>query len=764
MSKNKYHQTKKSVTQNSKKVQPLISDDQQKSKLTMWFGFFAFAFAFMLYANTFQHGWVLDDYGVFKDNIFVTKGVDGYGDILTKTYRHGSGHYTDNLYRPVSQLMFATEWEISPDHPGLSHFINVLFYALNALLLFIVLRKLFQKVTLWIPFAITLLYIAHPIHTEVVANIKSRDEIVSLFFILISLLIILKSIGTPQIVSKLKYYLLLFITFTLAMFTKESAITMLAAIPLLLFFFTIAKWKEYLPIVFIMGIGSLIYFITKSSVLDNSLHSGAFSVSIVDNYFFDADLFTGLATAIMLMGKYLLLLFVPHPLACDYSFSQLPLVTFSNIWTILSLLAYVGMLIYVILNFKKKDPIVFGILFFIITMSPTSNILIRFGSSFGERFLFLPSLGFSIALIFLIVKVLKIDVVPFTSLVKRKKNLFFGIVGMVLFLFSVKTVVRAAEWKDQLTLFSKDVETCSQSAHMRLYYGLALRDEAKKIDELNTKETNLNKFQKNNDLYIKGNFKAIEQLKKAIEIYPKYATALEQLGLLYERTGKRLNQPQMIDSAEHFYLQSLKYVPTTASVNSNLAKIYFERGSVLLARDYYLKAIKYDPIFADGYYNLGSTYGMLSNYDSSFYYFRKSLEFDKNKTAAYYFMGLNYSKINNLDSAHLMFDKAIQLDPKDVVSYSLKAQTYMQTKNYSEAMVQLQKGISLNPLHTDFYILRGQLYVIQKEYERAHTDFSRCIEINPNIKQPYVEKINLFQLQNKKDSMQKYIQLYNQIR
>ena len=764
MSKNKYHQTKKNTTQNSKIVQPLISKDKKKSKLTLWFGFFAFSIAFILYANTFQHTWVLDDYGVFKDNIFVTKGIDGYNDILTKTYRHGSGHNTDNLYRPVSQLMFATEWEISPDDPGLSHFVNVLFYALNGLLLFLVLRKLFKKHHQWISFTITLIYIAHPIHTEVVSNIKSRDELVSLFFILISLLLILKTVTLPKFGTKLRYYPLLFITFTIAMFTKESAITMLAVFPLILFFFTNAKWKEYVPIILVLGIGSLIYFVTKGAVLERSIHSGEFTVSIVDNYFFDSDLLTGLATAIMLMGKYLLLLIVPHPLACDYSYSQLPLVTFSNVWTILSLLAYVGMLVYVILNFKKKDPIVFGILFFIITMSPTSNILIRFGSSFGERFLFLPSLGFCIALIFIIAKVLKMDTISFQKVEKTKKNLFFAIIGIVFILFSAKTVSRSSEWKDQITLFGKDVQTSPESAHMRLYYGLALRDEAKMYDELNKKETNLDKYQKNNDLYIKGNFKAIEQLKKAIEIYPKYATALEQLGLLYERTGKRLNQPQMIDSAENFYLQSLKYVPTTASVNSNLAKIYFEKGSILQARDYYLKAIKYDPIFADGYYNLGSTYGMLSMYDSSFYYFRKSLQFDKNKTAAYYFMGLNYSKINKFDSAHVMFDKAIQLDPKDVVPYSLKAQTYMQTKNYQEAFVQLQKGITINPLHVDFYILRGQLYVTQKEYDRAHADFAKCIEINPNIKQPYVEKINLFQMQNQKDSMQKYIQKYNQIR
>lgn len=529
MGKSKYHQAKNVTKQKFKGVDSIVDNEIDSKNYTFLFGAISFIFAFILYANTLQHGWVLDDYSVFKDNIYVTKGVDGYSDILSHTYRYGSGFFTDNLYRPVSQLMFATEWQLSPENPGLSHFVNVLFYALSALLLFLVLRKLFKSVKPWIPLLITLLYIAHPIHTEVVANIKSRDEIVSLFFILITILLVLKSVDKDRFLSKLPYYFSIFVTFTLAMFTKESAITMLAAIPLMLFFFTPAKWKEYLFIVFILGIGIAIYFLTKSSVIADSIHKGEFSASIVDNYFYDADLLTGWATAIMLLGKYLLMLFIPHPLACDYSYSQLPLVTFGNVWTIISLLVYLALIIYVIFNFKKKDPIVFGILFFIITMSPTSNLLIRFGSSFGERFLFLPSLGFSIALIFTLVKLLKLDLRLFPKSLSKNGFIFLGIIGVIILLFSVKTISRAAEWKDQFTLFSKDVETCSQSAHMRLYYGLALRDKAKEFDDKNRNETDIVKFQKNSELFVQENFKAIEQTKKAVEIYPEYATAYEQL-------------------------------------------------------------------------------------------------------------------------------------------------------------------------------------------------------------------------------------------
>lgn len=763
MGKNKYHHTKPVQKAPVAKKPQSIQKETPFHKKHWIFGTIAFLFAFLLYSNTFQHGWVLDDFGVFKDNIFVTQGVAGYSDILSHSYRHGAGNFTDNLYRPVSQLMFATEWEISHDNPALSHFVNVLFYALNALLLFIILRKLFHSFNHWIPLAITLLYVAHPIHTEVVANIKSRDEIVSFFFVLTTLLLLLKSIDSQSISKKLVLWGLSFVLFTLGMFTKESGVTMLAAFPLIFYFFTKANLKDYLGSIVVLGLGVLIYFVTKSSVLDSGLHKGDFNVAIVDNYFYDADLFTGWATAIMLLGKYFLLLVFPHPLACDYSYNQLPLVTFGNIWAIVSLLFYLGITIYAIFHIRKKSPISFGILFFIITMSITSNLIIRFGSSFGERFLFVPSLGFCIAIVFLLISIFKLN--PYEQKLgpQNSKISLITLFTFVLVLFSFKTISRSSDWKNQMTLFSTDVTSSPNSAHMRLYYALAIRDDAKKYDELNKTETNFVTYQKNNENYIKGNLKAIKELKKAVEIYPKYASAYEQLGLLYERTGKMKNDTKMIDSAESFYLLSLKYVPTTASVNSNVAKIYFERGDIQKAKQYYLKAISYDPLFTDGYFNLGSTYGMLNQYDSSIYYFQKTIELNPKRAPAYYYMGLTFTKINQLDKAYQMFDKAIQIDPKDVLAYILKAETYMKQKNYNEAYQLLNQAEKIQAFNAELYILRGQLEVIFKNFEKAQTDFSKAIQINPLIKQAYVEKINLFKLQNQPDSMQKYISFIRQI-
>ena len=278
-----------------------------KEKKYRGLGLIIFIVAAALYANTFHHDWVLDDYGSFKLNIYVTAGTHGYHDILTKTYRHGSGFYTDNLYRPLSQLMFATEWQFFPDRPGLYHAISVFYYALACTLLFFFLRRLLKKHNLWIPFFIALLFVAHPIHTEVVANTKSRDEIMCFLFVVLTLYFSL------LYVDKQKLYLLplVFISFLLAMFSKESAITTLALLPVTLYFFREAKAKDYILTFLMIAIPAAIYLMARHAVLANYPDSENFTVSVVDNYFYDSDLWEGWATAIMLLGQYLIKLFLP---------------------------------------------------------------------------------------------------------------------------------------------------------------------------------------------------------------------------------------------------------------------------------------------------------------------------------------------------------------------------------------------------------------------------------------------------------------------
>lgn len=729
-----------------------------KEKKYKGLGLIIFIVATALYANTFHHDWVLDDYGSFKLNIYVTAGTNGYHDILTKTYRHGSGFYTDNLYRPFSQLMFATEWQFFPDSPGLYHAISVFYYALACTLLFFFLRRLLKKYNLWIPFFIALLFAAHPIHTEVVANIKSRDEIMCFLFVVLTLYL------SILYVDKQKFYLLplVFISFLLAMFSKESAITTLAVLPLTIYFFRDAKAKDYLLTLLMIAIPAVIYLMARHAVLANYPESNHFSVSVVDNYFYDSDLLEGWATAIMLLGQYLIKLLFPYSLACDYSMKQFPLTSFTDVSTWISLLIHLGLAVYAIFGIKRKNPVAYAIFFYIITMSIFSNLVYRIGSSFAERFLFIPALGFCMAWIFLIFKLLKIDGKD-TSVKTPRFGIIAGALAVIFLLYSGRTITRAADWKDQFTLFGKDVKKSDKSAHMRLYWGLALRDKGDEYERTNIKEQNWVKRLENDQQYFDWTWKAVKQFKKGIEIYPQYADCYEQLGLLYDKIGVKINDMSYRDTAEYYYLECLRNIPSKATANSNLAKIYYERGEVQKAKHFYLAAVYFDPLLTDAYFNLGSTYGTLAIYDSSFYYYKKTLQLDPNRTDAVTFMGLNYYNTGKPDSAILYYEKAIQMDPYAPTGYILKTKVLLLSDRWEEGEQVIDKAQSIFPYNGELYYYKGLVKKHRQDYKAALECMNNCINYQQNFLEGYREKGDLFQRLGQRDSALYYYNFVQQV-
>ena len=753
---------KKSSSIPAKQIDLPLIENQKKKKL--W-GYYAgiLIFAFALYANTYNHEWVLDDYGSYKLNIYVTKGISGFEDILTKTYRHGSGFYTDNLYRPFSQLMFATEWQISPDNPGFSHLVSVLFYALCCVLLFALLRKMFIRQHLIIPLIITLLYAAHPMHTEVVANIKGRDDIMSLFFLLLTMIFVLKFVDTKKTITRFISIVAIFIFFLCAFFSKESAVTMVAAIPLMVYFFRKAPIKDYIPITIALLIPAGIYLWTRATILSNYPSSEYFTVSIMDHYYyelFDTNIFSYWATAIMLMGKYLFLLFVPYQQVCDYSFSQLPVTTFTDWTTLLSIAVHIGLLVYAVMGLKKKNPVAYGIFFYFITMSIFSNLFVRIGSSFADRFLFLPSLGYCIAIVCFIFHLINKKETDGISLKKSKNKIILIGFGIVLVLFSYKTVTRAAEWVDQFTLFGKDVQKSDNSAHMRLYWGLALRDKGLDYKDANDGEKDWNKVQENNKLFQEWTWKAVEQFKKGIEIYPGSADCNEQLGIAYDNMYPFYPDQQLRDTAEKYYLRALQIVPSKAATNSNVAKIYFDRGEIQKAKKYYLNSIRFDPLFADGYFNLGSCYGMLGLYDSSFYHYRKCLSFTPDRAECYTFMGLNYANLNKFDSSVAMYNKAIEINKYSHNTYILAAKTYIGIGKFTEAKAIIAKALDVNPFNGEAFFVKGLLTLYdgttKANQDKAMQYFGKCIELAPEIAEAYLEKGRIFDQRRQLDSAQFY--------
>ncbi|MDF1866451.1 MAG: tetratricopeptide repeat protein [Saprospiraceae bacterium] len=598
------------------------------------------ALAFFIYSNTLGHQYTLDDFSAIKDNYVTQKGVEGIPTIFKTHYRYGYWNSPGELYRPFTLAMFALEWEISPDSPFIGHLMNVLFYALTGALLFVFLAKLFKGHSLLLPFFAALIYISHPVHVEVVANIKSRDEIIAFLGCLGAVFGLLNYWKNK----KSKWLIISLLSYFIAMFSKENAITFLAIFPLIGYFFTKKSLKEILSICAIFLVPVVVYLLVRQGVIGNVLKAKE-TVALDNVLYATASGIGQFATAILLLGKYLVTLVFPHPLGSDFGYNQIPITGFLDWKVLLSGLVHLGLLGYAIKGLKDKKIESFAILFYLINFSIFSNIFIKIGSSFGDRFLYVASLGFAIGLTYVLMKLFKVNQVgKEQNLAKlfRQNIPFSSIMGVIILLFCAKTMSRNTVWYDSYSLYAADVKNAPNSAKLNYHFAL---ETAKKGDA----ESNP---QKKKEYYTV----AKKHLNKALEIFPQYHDAYGRLGLTYYYE-KNPNE------AMKNYELAVKYKPNNATVYSNMGTLFFEQKNYQKAIESYEKAVNIDPRFVDGWRNLGSINAMSQKFPEAINAFRKALEIEPENAVLNFYLGQSLRDSGNVSEAQPYLEKAYRLDP-----------------------------------------------------------------------------------------------------
>lgn len=708
---------------------------RQRRLLDLGVSIAVFIFAIILYANTFGHGWVLDDRFLFQDNKFVTAGVSGFGKILSDHSQAGAGLLPETFqYRPVSQLLFAVEWEMSPDNTVLYHTMNVLWNAMCSVVLFLLLRMIFKRRTWVFSLVITLIFTANPMHTEVVANIKSRDELCYFMFLLLA------------IISALKYYsnakkinlLWLFLSYTAAFFSKESAITGLVAVPLFVFFFgeqetSQSKVKAFANIFCVLVVSAGIYLTTRCLVLSvwHDYHSSY--VTLMQNYLADQPWDIRIGSAVWLMGKYLLLAFVPYMQACDYSYAQLPYVGLLDWRAIVVLLLYMILVVYVIYSLlvkKEKSVFSFCILFWLTTMSIYSNTIYLIGASFADRFLFVPILASSIVIVELLAKILKLDT---ANCPKGAKSLTMIVLCMLIVgVFSAKTVLRAADWKDQYTLYKADIQNVSGSARMNFYYADAVRDKALLSEGVD-------------DIAFGSEMKkAISLYNNALGIHPDYGECYERLGFCYLRLNAHFPGMHYADSSTYYLDKSIELLRYNELAYYNRAEAAFAFGDYVKAKECYLEVLDIGKNVYDSYFKLANSYYELGVYDTAVMYYQRELERDSSRSEIYYNIGVCYSNISKSESCEKdsslscveksveMYDKAIGAHPELYVAYIAKIKSLMALGSWNEALDCGLKAVEVDPKAEDGYFYVAVACFNLSKFDDSEYYFNKVVEINPN--------------------------------
>lgn len=491
--------------------------------------------AILAYGDTLTLKYASDDRMIIYENDYTLQG--DVQKVLTKDAFTGYFGEGDQLvaggrYRPMSQLTFMAEYHMFgggiKDSVGLhraaqnervfshsalpviQHGFNVIYFILLCIIVFVVLQKIFpqfdnEKWYLSLPFLATLIFLLHPLHTEAVANIKGRDEIFCMLGAMLALLCSLRYVE----VRRWWWLLLSFVAMTFALFSKENAITFLAVVPLALYFLPQEKQKtDYLWTLVPIFVASVLFLVVRAQVLNGMLTDSDNALAL-NNPFVGQSKAAEVATVLVTWAIYLKLMIFPHPLTHDYYPNQIEITNFANplVWVVL--LAVIALVAFMVKVFKKKNVLAFAIAFFIITFSITSNLLFNVGTFMNERFVFMPLLGFAIAVAVLFRKLAEVAIHGSGDGNAAKRNRgrqtepktvtpkwVVGIFCVLCICYLGKTAARNLAWYDDVKLFTTDVETSDKSMKCTLSAGgsyLKLYEQTGKTKYLNLAEKYLNR-------------------------------------------------------------------------------------------------------------------------------------------------------------------------------------------------------------------------------------------------------------------------------
>lgn len=502
------------------------------------------ALSFSLYLNTINGEFVLDD------NFFTSRPELKNISSLWKVWSEPLVPEAPSLgtYRPVVVFSYALNFILTGESPIGFHIVNIILNGLAGFLAFLLVKNLFGSARLALIASFLWLYL--PVHTEVVANIKSRDEILASIFILGSWLTLLKSfeIDYPQ---RLRYVLLSAILFILAGLSKDTAIfsgALILLVTLVQAQFKISGLKIEILSFFA---GGLVLFLSRYLVLGKHAF-GSDNLPYLSNPLKIAGTLEHILAPFKILFIYLKQILVPINLSATYHYNHVPLVRnlFTSVETILGLILF-GILLSLILRKKHiATPLGIGAIIFLVGYLPVSRFIFSSGGDLmAERWIYFPSLGISLILAFGINYI-------FSKQRKVGTIIFVGI----LITYALITINRNQVWLSEKSLFDSMVHDAPNSifgyiSGSKYYYDKDEIEKSKKLIEkgleidsnnpvlwdiagsINTKE---------------GKYKnAIEFSQRAISINKDYLPA-------YANLAKATYLTKDYEKAGHYYDETLK--------------------------------------------------------------------------------------------------------------------------------------------------------------------------------------------------------------
>lgn len=456
-------------------------------------GLLCAAVAALAYLNTLGHQFTYDDHVAIEGNPLIRDlrllprlVTTGYWDAIP-----GAAADTDRLYRPVTVASYALNYAVHGLSPRGYHAVNVALHAAASALTVPLLTALGAPG--WGAGAAGLLFALHPVHSEAVASVVGRAELLAALWLLVAWRLSLMP-GPRAGALALGAY-------ALALLSKENAVSLLLLYPG-------AQLVLRRPLR--RGLLAGLVAVTAAAVLLRYLVLGTLHQPPPArlNPLVAADGPTQVLTALHILGLYLTRLFFPLTLSADYSYDAIPLVRGLSPAPLLPVLVWSGLL--AVACWRWRGLAWLAVLLIAAPLLPVSNLVFVIGTPMAERFLYLPVLGLALLIAAGLTRV-------------PPRAAMAGLLLLAL-LYAGRTVRRNQDWHDDFSLWRATVQTSPRSALAHLGLGMAYlgRDQPRE---------------------------ALREVERALEIMPRWADARNSLGVIRDRLGDRAGAIQAFEQA-----------------------------------------------------------------------------------------------------------------------------------------------------------------------------------------------------------------------
>ncbi|HMC83410.1 MAG TPA: tetratricopeptide repeat protein [Candidatus Polarisedimenticolia bacterium] len=670
-----------------KQSEPGSADGPTPESQAFFLPFLTFVLlSFLLYGNTLSNAFVHDDKPLVAENRLIRE-PGGLGRIFSSGYWTTGDQSVPELYRPVAVATLALNHFLGGANPIGYHLINILLHACVCALVYGLALELSAGTA--VAWAGALLFAVHPVHTEAVAPVVGRTEILAAGFFLSALL--LDRIAQRRTARRYRFLAGASLCYLAALFSKENAVAFPAV--LLLTDLVLPSGGDYRQVLrrrsWEYGLylsATVVYLGARYAVLGGIVRS---ITKPIDNPILAADSWTGFLTALIAAGKYVGLLLWPLHLSADYSRDQIPLATgLFDPRLLLSFLLLAAGVVGVVWGWRRSRWVAWSVLFYAVTMLPASNILIPIGTLFAERLVYLPSVGFCL-----------LGGLAFAAIRGRQAAAASALLGVVLVFGSARTIARNRIWHDDGVFAVATAVDAPRSAKAQHNLGAYLQDHGdlagaekayRRASELAPDWADTFSNRAGVLVRMGHSEEAISEYRRAIALRPDVIRFRVNLGYA-------LYQDRKFEEAVSLYREALGAFGDSAPLWTNLGASLMALERFPEAVEAYRKAVGLEPSNPDYYLNLGQALAKTGEIDRSVAALRKGISFRPNAANLRSALGLVLLEKGDATQALAPLRAAARLDPGNAFHHYNLARACKEAGDVGTALAEYRSALRITP-------------------------------------------------------------------